>query len=348
MIRVGIAGIGFMGWIHYLAYQKVAEAEVRAICTRDPKKLAGDWTDIKGNFGPPGAQVDVSALATYQQLDDLLADDQLDVIDICLPPAMHADAACRVLQAGKHAFCEKPMALTCEECDRMLQAADQSGKQLLIGHVLPLFPEYAHARQLIANGRYGKLLGGTFKRVISDPLWLDDFYDPARVGGPLIDLHVHDAHLIRLLFGMPWAVSSVGRMRGDVVEYCNSLFHYVDPELVVSAISGVINQQGRGFTHGFEIHLEKATMHYEFAVIEDKPELLMPLTIMDDKGSVERPELGSGDPTDAFEAEIAAVADAIRTGAPSPVLDGVLARDAIELCHKQTEAVRKRTAVRIG
>lgn len=347
MIRVGIAGIGFMGWIHYLAYQKVANVQLAAICTRDPKKLAGDWRGIKGNFGPEGTQVDVSGLGTYARLEDLLADDQVDVVDICLPPALHAEASVQALRAGKHVFCEKPMALTTEECDRMLQAAEQSGKQLLIGHVLPLFPEYAYAHQTIQSGRHGKLLGGTFKRVISDPLWLNDFYDPQRVGGPLIDLHVHDAHLIRLLFGMPWAVSSVGRMRGQVVEYCNSLFHYMDPELVVSATSGVINQQGRSFTHGFEIHLERATMHYEFAVIGDKPELLMPLTILDDQGQVERPELGNGDPVTAFEAEIQAVADSIGSGQPSPVLDGSLARDAIVLCHKQTEAVQTGRATRI-
>ena len=53
MINVGIAGIGFMGMIHYLAYQK-AGARVRAICEQDPDRLAGDWRTIKGNFGPPG------------------------------------------------------------------------------------------------------------------------------------------------------------------------------------------------------------------------------------------------------------------------------------------------------
>lgn len=347
MIRVGIAGIGFMGWIHYLAYRQVAEVELAAICTRDAKKRAGDWRGIKGNFGPEGTQVDLSGVAAYARLEDLLADPSIDCVDICLPPALHAEATIAALRAGKHVFCEKPMALTTDECDRMLEAARQAGKLLLIGHVLPLFPEYAAAHQLIQSGQYGKLLGGTFKRVISDPLWLADFYDPQRVGGPLIDLHVHDAHLIRLLFGMPWAVSSVGRMRGEVVEYCNSLFHYMDPELVVSASSGVINQQGRSFTHGFELHLERATLHYEFAVIGDQPELLMPLTILDDQGQVTRPELGNGDPVRAFEAEVRAVAASIASGQPSPVLDGALARDAILLCHRQTEAVRTGRATRI-
>ena len=52
MVGIGIAGIGFMGMIHYLAARKVAGAKVVALCSRDPKKLAGDWTGIRGNFGP--------------------------------------------------------------------------------------------------------------------------------------------------------------------------------------------------------------------------------------------------------------------------------------------------------
>ena len=52
-----------------------------------------------------------------------------------------------------------------------------------------------------------------------------------RVGGPLVDLHVHDAHFIRLLFGMPTTLTSQGRLRGDVVEHCSTLFGFSDPPL---------------------------------------------------------------------------------------------------------------------
>ena len=346
MVRVGLAGIGFMGWIHWLAYQKVAGIEVAAIYTRDPKKGKGDWRGIKGNFGPPGEQVDLTGVEVHQQVDELLADSRIDVIDLCLPPGMHADAACRSLQAGKHVFCEKPMALTTEDCDRMLAAAEKSGKQLLIGQVLPFFPEYAFVLAAIQRGDYGKLLGGFFKRVISDPTWIPDFYDPAKVGGPLVDLHVHDAHLIRLLFGMPKAVSSRGRSRGDVVEYCATLFQCEDPSHVVSAHSGVIAQQGRPFTHGFEIHCERATLQYEFAVVGDKPVLLMPLTIYREDRTVERPELGEGDGLDAFYQEIDEVRQAVEKEHPSPILSGTLARDAIVLCHRQTDSVIGQTILR--
>ena len=339
MIQVGIAGVGFMGWIHWLAYRKLSGIRVAAISSRDPKRRAGDWTGIQGNFGPPGERVDLSGVKAYETLDAMLADPALDVVDLCLPPHLHEDAATRALKAGKHVFCEKPLALDVDACVRMVDAADRAKRQLLTGHVLPFFPEYAEARRMIDGGACGRLLGGTFKRVISDPAWLPDFYDPARVGGPLLDLHVHDAHFIRLLFGMPTAVESVGRRRGDVVEYCHSAFRFRDPALVVSAESGVIRQQGRAFTHGFEIHLEQATLQYEFAVIGGKGELILPLTVYDAQGGARRPALGDGDPVRAFEAELAEVARSIESGKPSPILAGDLARDAVLLCRRQTESV---------
>ena len=346
MINVGIAGIGFMGWIHYQAYQQLRGIRLVAICSRDPKKRRGDWRSIQGNFGPPGELVDVSALSAYERLDDLIDDPNIDIVDNCLPPHLHAEVTIRALRAGKHVFCEKPMALTVSDCRRMVAAAQKANRQVLVGHVLPFFPEYAYARKVISGGRYGSLLGGSFKRVISDPLWLADFYDPNRVGGPLIDLHVHDAHLIRMLFGMPTSLTSAGRLRGDVVEYCETLFQFNDPQLVVSATSGVINQQGRGFTHGYEIHLERATLHFEYAACGDGEEL-MPLKVLTDKGKVIRPKLNGG-PIEGFVNEIKEVARAVRANEPSEILSGDLARDAIIICQKQAASVAKGRPVKVG
>jgi predicted dehydrogenase len=348
MLRVGLVGVGFMGWIHYLSYQKSRGVKLAAVCARDPKKLAGDWRGIKGNFGPPGEQVELSGVAKYSDVAGVLGDPSIDLVDLCLPPNLHAEAALAALKAGKHVFVEKPMALTAADCDKMVKAAENAGKQVLVGHVLPLLPEYAFARKAITSGKYGKLLGGHFKRVISDPLWLKDFFDPAKVGGPLVDLHVHDAHFIRLLFGMPTAVTSQGRMRDGVVEYCVSQFQFADPSLVVSSASGVINQQGRSFTHGFEIHLEKATLYFDLAVLAGGQLQVTPLTLLSSKGKVEYPQLPPGDPMlSAFDAEIKEVAQSIKTGQPSALLSGELARDAIVLCHKQTQAVKSGKPVKI-
>jgi predicted dehydrogenase len=346
MIRVGIAGIGFMGMIHYLAYRKIRGVKVAALCEQDAARLAGDWRTIKGNFGPQGEMMDLSGIARYADLDEMIADPNLDAIDCCLPPSWHAKATIAALKAGKHVFCEKPIALQPADANRMVQAAQQSGKLLLIGHVLPFFPEYRFAYQAITGGKYGRLLGGHFKRVISDPTWLPDFYNPRKVGGPMLDLHVHDAHFIRLVCGMPKAVHSAGTMRGDVVERFTTQFLY-DPPRMVTATSGVINQQGRPFTHAYEIYLEGATLFFDYMALPKVGDAVTPLTVLLSNGKVERPKLGSGDPVDAFVAELTEVVRAIRANRPSPLLADELARDALVLCQKQTESVLRGRAVKV-
>lgn len=346
MIKVGIAGIGFMGWIHWLAYKNVPGIEVVAITSRDEKKRNGDWTDIQGNFGPPGEMVDLSNLQTFDSIEGMLESTDVDLVDICLPPSLHRDASVQVLESGRHVFCEKPLAVSLADCDAIVRAAQANERQLLVGHVLPFFPEYSFVRSAIAEQRFGKLLGGNFKRVVSDPTWLDNFYDVDVVGGPLIDLHVHDAHLIRMLFGMPVNVDTNGRFREDVVEYCESIFRFEDPDLVVASSSGVIKQQGRPFNHAFEIHFEKATAQFEFAAFADNPES-MPLKFLLEDGSVERPSIPPGSDIAGFEAEIAEVVRAIDEGSESPILGGELARDAISMCHWQSESARLRRPVTV-
>src|SRR5437868_8715315 len=164
MLRVGLVGVGFMGWIHYLSYKKTKGVKLAAVCTRDERRLGGDWTSIKGNFGPAGEKVDLMGVAKYTQLDDLLSDKSIDLVDICLPPNLHAEASIAALKAGKHVFVEKPMGLTAAECDQIVRAADKAGTQVLVGHSLPFLPEYAFARKAISSGKYGKLLGGHFQR----------------------------------------------------------------------------------------------------------------------------------------------------------------------------------------
>src|SRR6516164_7564929 len=128
MVGIGIVGIGFMGMIHYLAARRLGEASVTALCSRDPKKLAGDWTGIQGNFGPRGTQMDLSAHSLHSEFEGLLADRSVDLVDLCVPSDEHARLAIRTLQAGKHVMVEKPIALSTADADAMLAAARASGK----------------------------------------------------------------------------------------------------------------------------------------------------------------------------------------------------------------------------
>ncbi len=337
-MRVGMVGIGFMGWIHWLAYQRMPGVEVVAICSSDPRKRAGDWRGIQGNFGPPGEQVNLAGIQTYAELSALLSDGEFDLLDICLPPSMHRDAVLHGLQSGRHVLCEKPLALRADDCDQMVAAANAARRRLFVGHVLPFFPEYAYVHRLVRENSYGKLLGGSFKRVISDPDWLPDFYNPEVVGGPLIDLHVHDAHFIRMLFGMPRGVQARGRVQGAVVSYCHTLWEFPDPGIVVHSCGGVLKQPGRPFCHGFEVHFEQATVQFELAAFKDHVAAI-PLRVWDRAGNVQQPDLGGGDEITPFQLEIAEVVESLRDDRDSEILSGRLARDAIVAAQLQSEAI---------
>src|SRR3954468_17042050 len=111
MIRIGIVGVGFMGMIHFLAARSLRNAGVVAICSRDEKKLAGDWRDIRGNFGPRGEMMDLSGLRRYRRFEEMLADPHIDLVDVCNPTHLHAETAIAALRAGKHVLVEKAIAL---------------------------------------------------------------------------------------------------------------------------------------------------------------------------------------------------------------------------------------------
>lgn len=341
MTRIGIVGIGFMGMIHFLGARRLKDARVEAICSRDPKKLAGDWRDIQGNFGPRGEMMDLSALKKYERLEDLLADKDIDLVDICNPTHLHPETAMQALKAGKHVLVEKCIALDTKQADKMLAAAKRAGKLLMVAHVLPFFPEFAYAADVIRSGRYGKLLGAHFKRVISQPDWSAEIGDATKTGGPAVDLHIHDTHFIGLVCGVPAKVFSTGIVQNGTVTYLTTQYLYGKDGPAVTCSSGAVAMKGRQFVHGYEIYLEKATLVYESGTC--------PLKVLTADGKVEPPELeGGDDPTTAFTHEIQAAVDGVKAGKAHDYLSGKLARDALAMCHNECKSATTGKAVAIG
>jgi predicted dehydrogenase len=331
-----------MGMIHYRAAARLRGGAVTAVCSRDRKKLAGDWTGIRGNFGPAGTQMDLSALKRYEDFDRLLADPDVDLVDVCTPTHLHAPMALAALRAGKHVLVEKAIALSPADADAMLEAAARAGRLLMVGHVLPFMAEFAHAAAAVRGGKYGRLLGGHFKRVISRPDWSADIADAAKTGGPAVDLHIHDTHFIGLIAGMPRQVFSAGVVAADrSVEYLTTQYLYGPGGPALSCSSGAVALAGRPFVHGFEIYLEKLTLAYDSGGV--------PLTAFGPDGKAEVVALGgSGDPVEGFTAELQAVVDGVAAGREPDLLSGKLARDALVLCHKECESVLRGQAVAVS
>lgn len=330
MVRVGLVGVGFMGMIHYLAYQKVPGVKVVAICESDEAKRAGDWTSIQGNFGPRGSKMDLSGIRCYSDYQKLLSDPEIDLVDICLPTEMHAVWTQQALATGRHVFVEKPIALTMPEVDATLKAVKQSGKLLFVGHVLPFFPEFQYALNYVRSGAGGKLLAAHMCRLICKPTWRKG----PQADGPAVDLHIHDNHFICLLTGTPTAVRSRGVVDSEgVVQHVETQYLYPHLEPCVTAASGALYQSGWGFSHGYTLLMEKATLAFD--------SLGVPLTLLTSDGKVEQVKLpGTSDPVDSFVSELKEAVQSIERGTASAILDGRLGRDALAMSLCEEEAVK--------
>lgn len=333
MIRIGIAGIGFMGVTHYKAAKQVKGARVTALFTRDPSKLAGDWRRVKGNFGDSGGVQDLSRLKRYDQLSPLITDPDIDLIDICLPTYLHCEVALKALKAGKHVLVEKPIALSLKDAALMVRAAERAKRHLMVAQVLRFFPEFAILKHALEGGKFGKLLGAHFKRIISKPNWSRDnwFADMSKTGGAVVDLHIHDTDFILYLLGKPDRLFSAGLQVQGHVQYLTTHYLYDNQNLSVTSESGCVAQAGLAFKHGYEVFFERASFLYDS--LYERP--VLQLT---SNGKRTTPKLK---PRDAFVSEIQHAVDCIRRDLPSPIIPAESAAEALRLCLLEAESVRK-------
>ena len=267
MLKIGMLGFGFMGVTHYRIYQSLPNTRVVGIFDFEPEKVK-KGEGAAGNIGEGGEKLDLSGVHVTGSAEELIRDTDIDVIDICLPTYVHAEFAVRSLQAGKHVFCEKPMALNPDECDDMLRARDKSSQKLMIGHCVRFWPEYAVSRQIIEEKKYGEVVSAFFRRLSPTPTWSyrNWLLQEDMSGGALLDLHIHDIDYILNVFGEVRAVDSFGRedvvAAGSGVDYVVTRYR-TDSEALVVAEGGWHFDPAFPFNMSFHINCEKATLVYD-------------------------------------------------------------------------------------
>ena len=134
------------------------------------------------------------------------------MVDVCLPTYLHAEHVIAAARAGKHVLCEKPMALSLEQADAMIEATEQAGVAFMVGHTLRFWPEYVAIKDLVSRGELGKPVAVAATRLGTAPTWSWDRWllDPERGGGAVPDLHIHDIDYIAWLLGKPRSVMARG------------------------------------------------------------------------------------------------------------------------------------------
>ena len=250
-----------------------------------------------------GSSQDIDlGIRTYTDLEEMLAKEEIDLIDICVPTPFHRGYVVDMLNRGYHVLCEKPMSRTYEDCKAMVEAAQNAKGKLMIAQCVRFFPEYACLKEIVASGQYGNPKAAQFRRLSGPPLWgWNSWYCKEEMsGGALFDMHIHDVDVARYIFGEPEAVSCVTKDFYTGADCVHTNLYYDDFE--VTAI-GDWSLEGMPFKADYIVALEKATIAADAGVVTVYPR---------NGGEAYQPELST---TSAYEAEIEFFVDTITSGA---------------------------------
>ena len=194
-LKVGVIGCGSIAKFRHLPeYEANKDVEIVAVCDIIEERVK----EFAEEYNAKG----------YTNYEELLADDSIDVISVCLPNYLHAPVSIAASNAGKHVLVEKPMATSREEAEAMIEAAKTSGKKLMIGHNQRFVSSHEKAKEIIASGEIGKIY--SFRTAFGHPGpegWSVDgrdswfFNKEEAFIGAMGDLGVHKSDLIRYILG---------------------------------------------------------------------------------------------------------------------------------------------------
>ena len=246
MLRVGLIGCGFMGTMHANCYKNLEDVELVA------------FADLRREKAEELAKGTNAAL--YSDGKDLIENAEVDVIDICLPTYLHAEYALLAMEKVKYVFVEKPVTLTVRESKALLKKQAETGAEVQVGQVIRFWDEYVALKNILDEGKYGKVVNANFRRLSPRPTWgwnnwlLDDKLS----GGAGQDLHIHDVDFVLSIFGKPKHFYTVRSNGGEKNSYVNTIMMYADKAVTVEGTWDL--PQTRPFEATFRVVFEKAVV----------------------------------------------------------------------------------------
>lgn len=328
MVNIGIIGLGFMAATHLKAYREVPGARVMALCNPSGRHLDGDFNDVAGNLGnDEPIRLDPASFKAYRAYKEMIANPEIDAIDICAPTFIHRELSVLALKAGKHVLCEKPMARSTRDALQIAEAARDSGQIFMPAMCLRFVPEWRWLKEAIHDGRFGKVRSAFFRRIAEPPAWgQTNFLDGPRSGGALFDLHIHDSDFVQYCFGRPSAVQSAGYSSvSGAIDHVVTQYH-VAGEAMVHAEGSWSLTPGFGFNMSYLVNFEKATLDYDLSRGDQRLRVC-------EAGSESR-HLPLDEP-DGYVAQLRHFVDAVANNRPPTVVTLEDGLSAVEICSAE-------------
>ena len=215
MLRIGMIGCGGIANVHITGFLQLTDrARITAVCDADSGRAAG-------------AAERVGGARVHANFQELVRDDQVDAVDICLPHHLHAPAIIAAAQAGKHVLCEKPLCISPSEAAAVRDAVQAAGIILMCAHNQLFEPAVERARELLAANALGAVqfarASDCFRADRTAEQWGWRREAATMGGGELIDTGYHPTYTLLYLLGLagqrPVEVTALlGRHRQTVLE----------------------------------------------------------------------------------------------------------------------------------
>jgi predicted dehydrogenase len=247
----------------------------------------------------------------------LLADPDVDAVYIPLPNHLHAEWAIAAARAGKHVLCEKPLAMTAPDAERMIAAADRAGILLMEAFMYRQHPSWVAARELVASGRIGRLTAvqSWFSYFNDDPTNIRNIREAG--GGALYDIGCYNVNLSRMLFGgEPRRVeSSIVRDPDSGVDVLTSALLEFERGVATFTCSTRAEDDQRVHVYGTA---GRIVIDIPFNIPPDRPTRIR-LSHGGEPPVDPATEVFTFEPADPYGAEATAFASAVLDGTPVPV-----------------------------
>lgn len=296
-MKVAMIGMGGISGTHRACWKKIKDIEVVAVC------------DIRKENADAAAE-DMGAKA-YYSYEEMAKNEKYDILDICLPTYLHAEYAVKALESGVHVICEKPASLKIEDIDRIYNAAEENGKNVMIAQVVRFWKEYLYLKETYESQKYGRLMSGRMTRMGRTPIfsWDDWMRDPERSGLVPFDLHIHDLDFILYAFGNPDSMQRF-RAKNEEQDYFEAIYQYPGFFIAAEAAWYDCNYV---FQCAFRFQFERAVLEYKdgkLTVFEQGGNSFCPFEAQSEKGD------GYVPVTNAYDDEILYFLDCIKKGVP--------------------------------